>query len=158
MIRTQDSTRSGETGAERGRLVSTWQASGGLTLEALKINSLMVILPGRTSGFNSSSGTPSGRGKEASNSYRAFKRSSGSLAVLKTEWDPEVGSIGPGESKIIWGVEVPVLVPVLPVALMNKSVCISPSGVDTTNIIVAGRMFERLPPGRSDCQSFGGLL
>lgn len=95
------STRFEETGAGHGRLASTSQANGERTLQAPKMNSLMVMFPGRMSGFNSSSGTPSGKGKEASNSCRAFKRSSGSLAVLKTERDSEVGSVGPGESKII---------------------------------------------------------
>ena len=84
-IITRDRTCFGEIEARRGRLVLISQANGGRTLQAPKINSLMVMLPGRTSGFNSSSGMPPGKGKEASSSYRAFKRSSGSLAVLKTE-------------------------------------------------------------------------
>ena len=155
---TKNCTRFGETGARRGRLVSIPRANEGRTLLALKMNSLMVMLPGRTSGFNSSSGTLSGKGKEASNSCRAFKRSSGSLAVLKTEQDPEVGSIGPGESKIIWGVEVPVLAPALPVALVHKSESILPRGNGTTDVIVARRLFKRFSPRRSNSQSSGSLL
>jgi len=153
----QNCTRFGGTGAGFGRLVSTSRVNGGRTLLALKMNSLMVMLPGRTSGFNSSSGTLSGKGKEASNSCRAFKRSSGSLAVLKTEQDPEVGNIGPGESRIIWGVEVPVLAPVLPVALVRKSESNTPRGNGTTDVIVARRLFKRFSPRRSDSQSFGSL-
>ena len=78
--------------------------------------------------------------------------------VLKTEQDSEVGRVGPGESRIICGVEVPVLVPALPAVLVHKSGIVPPQSNGTTDVIAARRLFKCFLPSRSDCQSLGSLL